>query len=189
MKSIPLFLLAFNLAWAQGSIFDFQDREGYEKCLRQNALVETAKGDSVDEHRRVDHFEIQTRCIQHAVKMLSAKKDAHELLEYIKSTKQSSSTINAIDFVQLLVNASRPACNDMDVYTVMKQCLAGPKDKGPSSYFEKARKAIRVCLKDAEFRKDFIDEKDSDDTYVSANACEILLDEKIVKSCKKGQAQ
>jgi hypothetical protein len=43
---------------------------------------------------------------------------------------------------------------------------------------------VKRCLKDKEFRKDFLEEQDSSDANISANACQILLEEKLVKSCK-----
>jgi hypothetical protein len=44
---------------------------------------------------------------------------------------------------------------------------------------------VKRCLKDGEFKKDFLEEKDSSDSYLAANACTILLEEKLVKSCKE----
>ena len=185
MKTLLLVFLAPGLAWASTSIFDFTDLRGYEKCLRQDFIVEAAKGSAIVQHRGVDHFEIQTRCIHRAVKLLSAKKDPKAIMEYIKSTKQNSNAMNAIDLVQLLVDTNRPSCNGMEAYTVITKCLSGSKDKGRDSYFERTKRVVKACLKDAEFRKDFIEEKNSPDSYLSTNACELLIGENVMKECKK----
>ncbi len=52
---------------------------------------------------------------------------------------------------------------------------------------QRAIPLIKRCLKDAAFKKDVLEEKDSGDATRAKYACEILRDEKLVKSCKGGK--
>ena len=78
-------------------------------------------------------------------------------------------------------------CNEMDVYSVLTKSLRHPKDfpSSSNSYFKKVQRIAKTCLKDSEFKKDFMEEKDKPEPYLNENACAILETEKLVSNCKK----
>ncbi|MEQ1878636.1 MAG: hypothetical protein ABL958_18480, partial [Bdellovibrionia bacterium] len=78
-------------------------------------------------------------------------------------------------------------CNNIELYEVLTKALSHPKDyPSPNdSYFDKTKDIVKICVKDKEFKTDFLEEKNSENSYLSANACEILKEEKLVKDCKK----
>lgn len=173
---------------AQGDIFAFQDLAGFEKCLQTDHLVDINKTASGEQGRFIGQGEIQGRCIAKAVKLLTPQnKNKEKLLDFIKTTKRNSAPENSLDLIEVLVNGVRSECNDMEIYGVLLASLSHPKDypSQTNSYFNKSKKIVQICLQDKEFRKDFTEEKDNANSYLSANACEILLAEKIVKTCKK----
>ena len=85
----------------------------------------------------------------------------------------------------VLVDTSIAACNDIAVYEVFTKALSYPKDN--KFYLPRVRSVVKRCLKDKEFRKDFLEEQENGDSYIRANACQILIEEKLVKSCKEGK--
>jgi hypothetical protein len=89
--------------------------------------------------------------------------------------------------IEVLAAKDAKACNEMEAYSVLKSALSHPQDypSAQNSYFEKTKRIVKLCSKDAEFKKDFLEEKDSSESYVATNACAILLAEKAVKSCPK----
>lgn len=182
-------LMTSSIVFAGKSVFNFSDLNGYEKCLRQDHLIETVKTDSGAQTRALDPFEIRARCVQEASKILSKEKNPETLMSYLKATKRLSNVENSLEIAQLLANVSSKACNDMDTYLVIKEALSVPKNRGADSQLKKADKVVRTCLKDAEFKKDFMEELDSSDAYLKANTCDILLEEKLVKSCPQGGKQ
>ena len=42
---------------------------------------------------------------------------------------------------------------------------------------------MKRCLVDPQYRKDFLEEKDNSSATLRANACQILREGKLVKSC------
>ncbi len=176
----------FAVSSAFADIFVFNDLAGYEKCLAADHVVDTTKTSGGSQTRFLDQMEVKDRCISSAVTLLSKQKNAGTIKEFIASTKRATAPENSVDLCGVLVGISRPACNDMEVYSVLHKALSHPKSKAQDSYFAKARKVVKNCLKDADFKKDFTEEKDASDSYLKANACEILLEEKIVKSCQNG---
>lgn len=171
---------------AHADIFKFSDVEGYEKCLTTDHLVERTNTSTGDQGRFLNATDVQIKCTQSAGKMFQSSKDVATMKEFVKTTKRNTAPENAIEIVAPLVKASVAACNDMEVYEVLKKILSGPSDDSASSYFQKGKKVVLACLKDKEFKKDFLEEKDSDNSYVSENACAILREQKLVSSCKKG---
>ena len=180
--AIAVLVLGVLASRARADVFAFKDLEGFEKCLRTDHLVEKVATQDGEQTRWLSPAEIQLRCIDAAVKLLSGSKDTDQMREFIKATKRESAHVNAIDLVGVLAAASLPGCNEMEGYEVMLAALSMPKDH--NIYFTKAKRVVKRCLKDPTFRQDFLEEKDSSNTYLSANACAILLEEKLVKACK-----
>lgn len=168
---------------AHADVFAFKDLDGYERCLQTDHLVETVKTDKGEQSRLLSQVEIQLRCIESAVKLLGPSKDKDLAMSFVKSTKRLSNAESSLDLIHVLVDKSLPACNDMAVYEVINRSLSRPKTTEAKSYYSKGRGVAKKCLKDAQYKKDFLEEIDSSNAQLAANACEILLEEKAVKSC------
>jgi len=177
-----LFVLAGTLTPAYADIFVFKDLDGFEKCMQTDHLIEKVKTDTGSQTRILSPEEIRVRCLEAAAKLIAATKNKDMGLEFVKSTKRLSAPENALDLISPLVDFAVPACNEMAVYEVLLRGLSRDKEGNP--VFAKTRSIVKRCLKDNEFKKDFLEEKDSSDAQVAANACGILLEEKLVKSCK-----
>lgn len=167
-------------------IFAFKDLEGYEKCLQADHLIDDTATGTGAQRRFLGPAEIQNRCVESAAKLLTGKKDKALMMTFIKMTKRGTAPENAIALIGALVSLDRKQCNEMEIYEVINKALSHPKEESSASNFQKARKVAKTCLKDSDYKKDFTDEKDSSNSYLSSNACEILLEEKLVPSCKKG---
>jgi hypothetical protein len=175
-------LFAFS---ANADIFRFSDVAGYEKCLRTDHLAERTNTASGAQARWLNAADVQIRCVESAANFLAGKKDVGLMKEFVKTTMRGTAHENAIDIVAPLVKASLAECNDLEIYKIILKTLSRPKSDSTASYFQKGRKVTLACLKDKQFKQDFLEEKDSSDSYLSANACEILLEQKLVPSCKK----
>jgi hypothetical protein len=182
---LALLFLTATFTSAHADVFGFKDLEGYEKCLQTDHVVETVKTDKGEQSRLLSPLEIQLRCVDSAVKLLTPSKDKALITSFIKTTKRMTAHENSLDLINLLVARSLPACNDMAIYEVLNRSLNRPRDTHRRSYFTRARAIVKRCLKDPQYRKDFLEEKDSSEDYLRANACAILLEEKLVKSCPK----
>lgn len=181
--TIAVATLAASVGAAQADVFEFKDLEGFEKCMTTDHMVETVNTAKGTQSRMLSQVEIQLRCIDSGTKLLGAKKDKDLALEFVKATKRLSAPENALDLVGAMIDISLPTCNELAGYTVLTRALSFPKDSG--KLYGRAKSVIKRCLKDKDFRKDFAEEVDSSDENVSANSCQILLEEKLVKSCKK----
>ena len=179
-------LLALPSA-ARADVFAFKDLEGFEKCLQTDHLVEEVKTDKGSQTRLLGEVEIQMRCIGNAAKLLAPLKSKDSDLAFIASAKRLSAHENAVELVGVLADHAAAGCNELSAYTVLTKALAHPKSAGAASLFARTRAVVKRCLKDAQYRADFLEEKDAADAHVAANACEILLEEKLVKSCKGGK--
>jgi hypothetical protein len=175
-------LLACLPSLAHADVFGFKDHDGFEKCMSTDHLVEEVKTDKGSQTRLLDEVEIQMRCIDSAVKLLTPLKSKETDLQFIETAKRLTAHENAVDLVGVLADHAVAACNEMTGYTVLTKALSHPKDWGKS--VARARVVVKKCLKDNQFKTDFLEEKDSSDSYLAANACQILLEEKLVKSCK-----
>jgi hypothetical protein len=182
---LSLALLLATVRVARADVFAFKDLEGFEKCMQLDHLIEKVDTADGSQTRLLDPAEIQQRCIAAAVKLASARKDKDLTMELVKATKRLSGDANAIDLTGVLIDLSVPACNDMPVYEVFLAALAVPGDN--TFYLPRVRRVVKRCLKDKQFRKDFLEEQDNGDASIARNACQILLDEKLVKSCKGGK--
>jgi len=166
---------------ASADVFAFKDLDGFEKCMALDHLVETVKTDSGAQHRLLGPEEIQPRCVEAAVKLLTPTKNKELMFEFVKSTKRLSGPVQALPLISLLVDTSVVACNEIENYSVILRPLDDPPDR---TYFPRSKSIIKRCLKDNDFRKDFLEEKDSENEHRAASACQILIEEKLVKTCK-----
>ena len=186
MKSrlIALALLAIP-AVARADAFAFKDADGFEKCMQLDHLVESVKTDKGYEHRFLTQAEIQPRCVAAAAALVTQTKDKALGLACLKISRRESGPETSIDLIAALTAVSLPVCNEMEAYEV----LLHPLSDGYESDWgkKKVKPIIRRCLKDGEFKKNFLEEKDSGDATRAANACQILLEEKLVKACKGGK--
>lgn len=180
--AVVLAVLVGGAATASADIFVFKDLPGYEKCLQTDHLVETVKTDKGAQTRLLSQDEIQERCVESAVKLLSGAKNKDLTMEFIKSTRRLATADNALDLVKVYVDLQLAGCNEMAIYELLLNPLRGPGDGNVP--FTKAKALVKQCLKDKDYRKDFLEEKDSPDSYVAGNACDILREEKLVKTCK-----
>src|SRR5213078_2580541 len=170
---------------AHADVFAFKDLDGFERCMQLDHLVEKVNTDKGSQTRLLSPLEIQLRCIEAAVKLVSASKNKDLTMDFIKATKRLTAPENALDLIGVLVDTSIAACNDLVNYEVFIKALSYPRDN--TFYLPRARSVVKRCLKDKEFKKDFLEEQDKSDAHVAANACQILLEEKLVKSCKGGK--
>lgn len=177
-------IVAASASRARADVFAFKDLDGFDKCMRLDHLVESTRTSDGAQHRMLDQNEIQERCVDAAVKLLRPTKDKDLMFTFVKATTQLGGLERALPLVGVLVDTSLPMCNDIENYDVMLRPLDDPPDRWA---FPRARSIIKRCLADKAFRKDFLDEKDNSDKQHAGNACAILLEEKLVKSCKGGK--
>lgn len=176
-------LLALGTAAHAEDIFAFKDLEGFEKCLNTDHLVESTNTKDGSQKRLLSQVEIQIKCVDAAVKLVTQSKKKDQMADFIKATKRLSAWENSLDLINVLVDTSVVDCNEMYNYEVFLKALSAPRDN--NRYFTKAKTAVKKCLKDKTFKADFLEEKDSSNSYLSDNACQILLEEKLVKACPK----
>jgi hypothetical protein len=185
MKSIAAVLASLVATNAYADVFAFQDAAGFEKCMQLDHLIEHVRTADGGQTRVLGPEDIQPRCVDAAARLIARTKDKALAFECVAITKRETAPVMALDPIGALVDLSLPACNEMEVYEVLMRPLsAGSEDDRAAA---KATAIIKRCLKDKEFRKDFLDEKDAGDATRARNACRILLEEKLVKSCKGGK--
>ena len=185
MWKILLFTGISLTSLANADIFAFRDITGFSKCLSSEAIVEVTKTETGKQMQGLDRYAIRLRCIEQAEKLLSNETDSAKIRSFIDETKALSAPENATGLIGRLVTVSPAACNDMGIYEVYLKLLAGPKPQTPSRdpQFTAGVSAIKLCLKNAEFKKDFLEEKENTNPQIAANACDILVAEKLVKRC------
>ena len=177
-----LVIIAWLAGPAHADVFAFKDAAGFEKCMQLDHLVEQVRTGDGAQTRVLGPDEIQPRCVDAAVKLIARTKDKALAFECVKITKREAAPELALDPIGGLVDLSLPACNDMEVYEVLMRPLStGHQEERAKA---KATAIIKRCLKDAAFKKDFMEEKDSGDEARAKNACRILLEERLVKACK-----
>ncbi len=180
---VGVMALVGAMGTARADVFEIKDQESFEKCLATDHLLETVNTAKGTQSKVLDPIEIQMRCIAGGVKLVAAKKDKALALEFVETAKRMTAHVNALDLVSALVDISLPACNELAGYTVVTRALSFPSDSG--TLYPRAKSIVKRCLKDKDYKKDFLEEIDSSDALVAANSCQILLGEKLVKSCKK----
>lgn len=182
LAAVCLVLAGASTAHAE-DIFAFKDLEGYEKCLSTDHLVETTNTKDGSQKRLLRQVEIQMKCVEAGVKLLQQNKKKDQMADFIKATKRLSAWENSLDLINVLVDASLPECNEMAYYEVVTKALSAPREN--NIYYGKSKTVVKKCLKDKTYKSDFLEEKDSRNSYLSDNACQILLEEKLVKACPK----
>lgn len=182
MKALVVTLIALASGVARADVFAFKNVAGYEKCMALDHLVETVMTDTGAQTRFLSHEEVQVRCIESAVKLVSGTKNTDLMLELVKTTRRLAAPEAALGLAQVLVETSLAGCNDLVVYEVLLAGLSGTADD--RVFLPTAELVAKRCLRDATFKKDFVEEKDNTDKRIAANACQILAEEKLVKSCK-----
>ena len=176
-------VLAASTVTARADVFAFKDLDGFEKCMQLDHLVETVKTANGSQTRVLRPDEIQERCVAAAVPVLQQAKSKDMAMDFVKATRRLSAPVNALDLIGVLADLSIASCNDIEVYGILMM----PLDNEPGKYLTKDKPVIKRCLKDKDFVKDFLEEKDSYKEHRAQNACQILLEEKLVKSCKGGK--
>jgi hypothetical protein len=171
---------------ARADVFAFKDLDGFTRCMQLDHLVETLNTPNGAQHRLLEQSEIQQRCIASAVKLLAKSKSKDTYMDFINVVKHSSYPQRSVDLISGLVDVSLPSCNDMPVYGVLTRALSDAPAKD-NPYYERTKSIVKRCLKDKDFKKDFLEEIDSSSKYTAENACAILLEEKLLKSCKKSK--
>jgi hypothetical protein len=179
---IAVVLLATPAA-AYADAFGFKDAKGFETCMRLDHLVESVRTGKGFEHRVLAPDEIQPRCITAAAALVTQTRDKALGLACLQISRRESNPEMSIDLVGALTAVALPACNEMQAYEVLLRPLSDgyESDLGKN----KVKPIIKRCLKDNDFKTDFLEEKDSGDASRAANACHILLEQKLVKSCKE----
>jgi len=178
-------IVALLAGHADADVFAFKDAAGFEKCMQLDHLIEHTNTADGAQTRVLLREDIQPRCIEAAVRITARTKDKALAMDCVTITKRETAPEMALDLIGVLVDLTLPACNQMDIYEVLVRPLSsGHEADAPKA---KATAIIKRCLRNGEFKKDFLDEKDSGDEARARNACRILLDEKLVKSCKGGK--
>jgi hypothetical protein len=178
---LPL-LLASGSAGA-ADVFVFKDVQGFERCLQADRVVVTrSKHARTEQLQFLEPYEIKQRCIAAAAKVLRPMKDKDADLAFIAAVRNERLEWEALDLVSVLVDHGLANCNELKAYEILTRISLSrtPEQLGP--YYQKARAIVKRCLKDPQFKADFLEEKDRTN-QLGANACEILLEEKLVKSC------
>jgi hypothetical protein len=181
-------LLALALAsvpsLCAASLFSFQDLDGYEKCLSTEGIEEISTEGSRTEKKWLGGMDLKERCIKQAVAIASKISDTSKLLEMVDLTRRQVDAALALPLAQALASKQLSACNDMKVYGILLTTLRRPTTKKVAQEdFEEARKLVSICSKNSTFKSDFLEEAANSDTFIRANACRILKDAKLLKSC------
>lgn len=173
------FVLAAPLV-ARGDVFAFKDRAGYEACLRIDHVVEKVTTPTGAQLRVLDRDEIRTRCAAAAVKLVTPTRNHALAIDLVRSTRRLAGPGYAIGLVGFATRTVRSTCNEIALYEVLTFALSGP---ATDPMVTEARPIVKHCLGDATFRVDFLDERNAEDPFLAANACRLLREEKLVKSC------
>ncbi len=178
-KIIFSFSLIFAVAAHAEDLFQFADGPGYERCLRQPPP-------KVGKHS-MEKLEIIEKCLVQAEKTVAANpKDLARIKAFLEITRVNSAPENALAFVGAWIKLDLHACEDPESYDILMLALGHP-DAYPSnshSFAKISRGLVKQCLMDADFKKDAIEELETnDDSYVKKNLCQILTASKLVKKC------
>lgn len=186
MKILFFTLLSAVPCFGAQDIFAFKDVGGFEKCMRVDSLIDVAKTNTGSQGRMLNGNEIRERCLESAVVVLKSEKKKAVVEEYVMATKRNAAHEASMVLIERLIQVNPKSCNDMIAYEVILKVLSHPMDGGTTDPVVGAtRRVIQTCLKDGEFKKDFLEEKDNANSYISNNACEILKAENVLKTCKK----
>lgn len=167
-------------------IFVFKDKAGFEACLRNDHLVESVPGGGGKQTKFLNKMDVQERCFTAAEKILSSEKNAKTVGEWIKTAQKNSHRDNSVGLIGLQVKLDNKTCNDSTNYDVFINIMDAPSSDDSLSLFQKAKLGIVACLKDKQFKTDFMDEQDSSEgSYRRKNVCDILIAAGAIKVCRK----
>jgi hypothetical protein len=180
-------ILLMSFAAQAAGLWDFSDLAGFEKCMQQDHVFEKNKTQDGSQERFLGKHEIQPHCMDTALKLLAAPANKNQPLEYLKVTRLKSAHENALPFALLYVKSDKAGCEDVDVYETLKEGLSHPANYPTPAkpYFTTAGEMVKVCLANANFKKDIVADIDSGDAYFKKNICTILKQEKVSSSCSK----
>ncbi|GEM_PF-2346680 len=183
---VAVLSLAASYGFASGSIFQFKDPAGLEKCLKADHLLDEVRTEAGSEKRYLDRLEIQDRCIASAVKIASGEKSSDKVMSFVTAARRGAAPETSLPLLQVVASNHLALCNEMKVYEVFTKSLSYPPSNSDSTkrFLEDVKKAVKLCLRDKQFRKDFLEEMDSSNADTARNACEILKEEKLVKKCE-----
>lgn len=176
-------VLAAMTTRVHADAFEFSDVEGFEGCMQLDHLVETVRTGNGSQTRFLSEIEIQIKCIAAASQLLARAKKKDAIMPFIGAVKRLSAPVNALPLIDLVTRVSLPSCDDSENYDVLAAALELPGEPG-GGYVARAKPIVVRCLKDKAFQKDLIDELGSREKNLAAHACDILLEQKLVKSCK-----
>jgi hypothetical protein len=168
---------------ARADAFEIRDLDSFEACMELDELLVTVKTADGTQTRLLNPIEIQTRCISSAAQFLAASKDKDKIMGFVDAVKRLSASENALELIDLVIRVSPPSCDDLEVYEVLVTALDHP-DQPRGGYVARAQPIVARCLKNPAFRKDFVEELQSHDRNLATHACVILVQEKVVTSCK-----
>lgn len=175
-------IVAAMAAHAHADAFELKNLEGFETCMQLDEMVVTEETADGSQSRFLSEVEIQVRCVASATRLLATAKKKDAIVPFIAATKRLSAPVNALPLVDLAVRVSLTSCNDNEIYDVLAAALELPSDFG--SYVARTKPIVARCLKDKAFQKDFTDELGSHNKTLSAHACDVLLEQKLIVSCK-----
>jgi hypothetical protein len=179
--SIAAFLVAMT-THARADVFEIDGLDSFEECMQLDDLIETTRTADGSQTRLRSAIDIQNRCISSAAQFLAATKDKDTIMHFVEVVKRLSASENALALIDLVIRISLPSCDDLDVYEVMVTALEHP-DRPRGGHVFRAKMMVTRCLKDKAFRRDFVEELQSRNRNLAANACDILVQEKLVSSC------
>ncbi len=184
MRQLFAFALVLTPAFSHASLFTFQDLEGYEKCLSSEGIEEITSDGGRTEKSWVGGMELKERCVKQAVAIAPKVSDTSKLLEMVDLTRRQADAALALPLAQSLARKQLSFCNDMKVYGLLLTTLRRPTTKKVAQEdFEQARALFTICSKDSTFKSDFLEEAANGDSFIRENACRILKDAKLLKSC------
>ncbi len=187
MKILISLLCLTSFHWvAEGSPFGFSDPAGFEKCLSTDHLIVESRTAQGSEKKFLDVSEIKSRCIASAATLLKNEKKRELLLAYVKVARAGANALICVPLVRAVATNDPTLCNEMALYEVFTKALSFPPSDSPSVNQElsEAKQGVKSCLRDAQFKKDFAEEMDSSNADLARNACEVLKEAKVIKSCK-----
>lgn len=175
-------VLVAMAAQSRADVFEIKGLDSFEECMEVGNLLVTSRTRDGEQMRELRAIEIQSRCIESAAQFLFATKDKDTVMGFVEVVKRLSAPENALRLIGLVVRISLPSCDDLEVYDLLVTALEHP-DRPRGGYVFSAKMIVTRCLKDAAFRKDFIEELQSRNRNLATNACDILVQEKLVSSC------
>ncbi len=180
VRSICLFLMMISVS-SLYAFFEFKDLAGFKTCLDQKVIVlEKDQAKSL-----LTKNDILIKCHERSLELVKNEKNKAVIKEYIEVIKTQFKKEEALPHLAYLVKLDAKECNPMPHYEVIMLGLSHPEHYPTKdySYVAMAKEVVGVCLKDSEFKTDFMEEKETTDTYKKTNVCQILVAQKLAPKC------